>query len=180
MAATMQERTERARAALYRRRRRARAMALFHRDRIKRRLDTKGLDAGASGPLVEALRTDGYAVLDTHVEPERLAHVHRLLEDALALQEAGAFMVLMEMVPESLATRVTEALSVPTIGIGAGPGCSGQVLVIYDLLGLNDAFTPKFLKRYASLAEGVTEALTSYAQEVKERTFPGPAHTFGD
>lgn len=102
----------------------------------------------------------------------------RLLEDALALQEAGAYMIVLEMVPAPLAARVTEALSIPTIGIGAGDVTSGQVLVIYDLLGLNTDFKPKFLKHFASLEETIIDALTTYREEVEARTFPGPEHTF--
>lgn len=102
----------------------------------------------------------------------------RLVADAKALQDAGAFMVVLEMVPAALGKRVTEALSIPTIGIGAGVHTSGQVLVIYDLLGLNDSFKPKFLKRYAELGLTVEQALTAYREEVEARAFPDDAHSF--
>lgn len=102
----------------------------------------------------------------------------RLMRDALALQDAGAFMIVLEMIPAPLAKEVTEALSIPTIGIGAGNSTDGQVLVIYDLLGMNLDFNPKFLKRFANLDEVITEALSTYKREVVERTFPGIDHTF--
>lgn len=104
----------------------------------------------------------------------------RLLADALALQEAGAFMIVLEMVPAELAARVTEALSIPTIGIGAGSQTSGQVLVIYDLLGLNNDFKPRFVKHYASLEDVVTDALSNYREEVESRAFPAEEHSFQD
>jgi 3-methyl-2-oxobutanoate hydroxymethyltransferase len=102
----------------------------------------------------------------------------RLLADARALQDAGAFMLVLEMIPADLAKRVTEEISIPTIGIGAGVHTSGQVLVIYDLLGLNLDFTPRFLKHYARLEETVTEALSEYRDEVRERRYPTDDHSF--
>jgi 3-methyl-2-oxobutanoate hydroxymethyltransferase len=102
----------------------------------------------------------------------------RLLADARALQEAGAYMLVLEMVPAELARRVTEELSIPTIGIGAGAGTSGQVLVIYDLLGLDMSFKPKFLKHFATLQNDVTSALEAYRDEVKERSYPDDEHSF--
>lgn len=101
-----------------------------------------------------------------------------LLADALALQEAGAYAIVLELVPAEVASRVTEALSIPTIGIGAGNGTSGQVLVGYDMLGLNDEFTPKFLKKFANLAGTIREATEAYCDEVRARTYPGPDHEF--
>jgi 3-methyl-2-oxobutanoate hydroxymethyltransferase len=102
----------------------------------------------------------------------------RLENDAKALQEAGCFSIVLELVPAALAERVSKALSVPTIGIGAGPGCDGQVLVLPDLLGLNDAFAPKFLKRYAELAAEVRRAVGSFASDVRSGSYPGPQHSF--
>lgn len=102
----------------------------------------------------------------------------RLVADALALQDAGAFMLVLEMVPAALAKRVTDELSIPTIGIGAGVDTSGQVLVIYDLLGLNLDFTPRFLKHYARLEERVAAALGEYRDDVRERRYPTDDHTF--
>jgi 3-methyl-2-oxobutanoate hydroxymethyltransferase len=102
----------------------------------------------------------------------------RMIDDALALQDAGAYMIVLEMVPAALGKRVTEALVIPIIGIGAGVHTSGQVLVMYDLLGLNDSFKPKFLKRYAELGLTVEQALTAYREEVEARAFPDDAHSF--
>ena len=102
----------------------------------------------------------------------------RLLRDALALQEAGAFMIVLEMVPATLARQLTEQLRIPTIGIGAGPDTSGQVLVLYDLLGLNHDFKPKFVKHYADLEGAVTQALSDYRREVQTRVFPSDEHSF--
>jgi 3-methyl-2-oxobutanoate hydroxymethyltransferase len=96
----------------------------------------------------------------------------RLLADARALEEAGAFAVVLEAIPVDVARTVTEALSIPTIGIGAGPHCDGQVLVLYDLLGLFDEFTPKFVKPYAHLKADALQALRRYREEVEQNKFP--------
>ncbi len=101
-----------------------------------------------------------------------------LLEDAQALEAAGAFAVVLEAVPEDLARRVTETLSIPTIGIGAGPHCDGQVLVLYDLLGLFDEFTPKFVKPYAHLKADALQALRRYKEEVEQGKFPGDSESY--
>lgn len=104
----------------------------------------------------------------------------RLQEDARALQDAGAFAVVLELVPAPLASQITETLAIPTLGIGAGPACDGQVLVLHDMLGLNEAFDAKFVKRYATLADDVREAVGRYAAEVREGRFPGPEHSFAE
>lgn len=101
-----------------------------------------------------------------------------LLTDAKALQDAGAWGIVLEMVPVELARRVTEALHIPTIGIGAGPHTSGQVLVSYDMLGIHTGFTPKFVKGYASLAEQIRESVRQYCEEVVAGTFPDDDHSF--
>lgn len=101
-----------------------------------------------------------------------------LLEDAKALEAAGAFAVVLEAVPADLARRVTEALTIPTIGIGAGPHCDGQVLVLYDLLGLFDDFTPKFIKPYAHLKADALQALRRYKEEVEEGKFPSDSESY--
>ena len=101
----------------------------------------------------------------------------RLVEDAVAAEAAGAFAVVLELVPRSAAAAVTAALSVPTIGIGAGPDCDGQVLVGPDMLGLNAGFAPKFLKRYADLAGVVTDAVERYVAEVRDGAFPADEHS---
>jgi 3-methyl-2-oxobutanoate hydroxymethyltransferase len=101
----------------------------------------------------------------------------RLREDAQALAAAGAFALVLELIPAPLASQITKALAIPTIGIGAGPACDGQVLVLHDMLGLNEAFHPKFLKHYAALAEEVRQAVELYAAEVREGRYPGPEHS---
>lgn len=102
----------------------------------------------------------------------------RLLDDARALEDAGCFALVLESVPDRLATYVTEQLAIPTIGIGAGAGTSGQVLVLHDLAGLFDRFTPKFAKRYAQLGPALAEAVSAYRDEVIGHAFPAPEHTF--
>ncbi|GAB4211057.1 MAG: 3-methyl-2-oxobutanoate hydroxymethyltransferase [Sandaracinaceae bacterium] len=103
----------------------------------------------------------------------------RVLRDAKAVQEAGAFAVVLEGIPAALATRITRELEVPTIGIGAGAGCDGQVLVSYDFLGLTPDLKPKFVKRFAELYRDGVAASRRYVDEVKRGVFPGPEHTFG-
>lgn len=102
----------------------------------------------------------------------------KLIDDALAVQQAGAFAVVIEAVPEKLATLVTEKLDIVTIGIGAGNGCDGQVLVYQDMLGMFSDFTPKFVKRYANIGEMMTEAFKKYDEEVKSTVFPSVEHTY--
>ncbi len=101
----------------------------------------------------------------------------RLLEDALLLQQAGCFSLVLESIPARLAAFVSESLDIPTIGIGAGAGCDGQVLVTHDLLGLFERFTPKFVKQYARLHESMQEAFNAYIQDVKSATFPAKEHS---
>lgn len=102
----------------------------------------------------------------------------QLLDDAKALEDAGCFSIVLEAIPAPLAERITQAISIPTIGIGAGPNCDGQVLVIHDLVGLYDRFTPKFVKQYAKINEPILEALRQYKAEVESRSFPTEAHSF--
>lgn len=102
----------------------------------------------------------------------------RLLADAQAVAEAGAFAVVLECIPTDVAARVTAAVNVPTIGIGAGAGCDGQVLVAHDMLGLFDDVRPKFAKRYAELGDAARKAAEAYCREVREGTFPGAEHGF--
>ena len=102
----------------------------------------------------------------------------KLLKDALALEEAGAFMIVLECIPVQVAELISKRLSIPTIGIGAGVACDGQVLVHHDTLGLFDRFTPKFVKRYETLGAKARDALAAYARDVREGVFPGPEHTF--
>jgi 3-methyl-2-oxobutanoate hydroxymethyltransferase len=102
----------------------------------------------------------------------------RLLADARALEDAGACGIVLELLPAGLARRITAELTIPTIGIGAGAGCDGQVLVLHDMLGLNETFNPKFLKRYGTLAEATRDAIRAYAAEVRDGSYPGPEHSF--
>jgi len=102
----------------------------------------------------------------------------RLVEDALALEAAGVFALVLEAVPAPVAARITELLSIPTIGIGAGVDCDGQVLVWHDLLGLYEGRSPRFVKQYADLAAEITKAVSSYVSDVRERRFPEERHTY--
>jgi 3-methyl-2-oxobutanoate hydroxymethyltransferase len=101
-----------------------------------------------------------------------------VLRDALAVEDAGAFAVVLEGMPMDLAAEITQRLTIPTIGIGAGRHCDGQVLVIHDMLGLFDDFTPKFVKRYADLKNTMTGAVKEFIGEVKEKKFPAEEHSF--
>jgi len=102
----------------------------------------------------------------------------RVVRDALAVAEAGAFCIVLEGVPMDVATEITEKLAIPTIGIGAGPHCDGQVLVCNDILGMDLTFAPRFVKRYARLEEVITDAVGNYAKEVREGAFPAEEHSF--
>jgi 3-methyl-2-oxobutanoate hydroxymethyltransferase len=102
---------------------------------------------------------------------------YKLLEDAQILQEAGCFSLVLESIPGRLAELVSQRLEIPTIGIGAGAGCDGQVLVTHDLLGLFERFTPKFVKRYANLSGEMKRAFSEFTAEVRANAFPGPEHT---
>ncbi len=102
----------------------------------------------------------------------------RLRREARALEEAGAFAIVLELLPAKLAAEISAALTIPTIGIGAGAGCDGQVLVLYDALGLNEGFQPKFLKRFAQLHDQALTGVRQYAEEVRAGTYPGPEHSF--
>ena len=103
----------------------------------------------------------------------------RLLEDAAAVEQAGAFAMVLEGIPVELANEITQRAAIPTIGIGAGPGCDGQVLVMHDLLGLSESFVPRFAKPYANLWRDSAAAATSYIREVRERAFPAAEHCYG-
>ena len=103
----------------------------------------------------------------------------KVLEDALAVQEAGACMIVLEAIPAPLATLITERLSIPTIGIGAGNGTDGQVLVYHDMLGMFDKFVPKFVKVYKSIGNEITEGIKEYIDDVKSTAFPAAEHTYG-
>lgn len=112
------------------------------------------------------------------VQGKSEAAAKKLLEDALSIQEAGAFAVVLECVPAKLAKLVTEKLEIPTIGIGAGSDCDGQVLVYQDMLGMFSDFTPKFVKQFTKVGDVMKEAFKAYKREVGEGTFPGPEHVY--
>ncbi len=103
----------------------------------------------------------------------------RVLADARAIAEAGAYAIVLEGIPSELGQRITEAISIPTIGIGAGPACDGQVLVCYDFLGMYPSFKPKFVKHFANLGAQIVAATQSFVNEVQAGTFPDAAHSFG-
>ncbi len=110
----------------------------------------------------------------------RAGDAARVMADAKAVAEAGAFSVVLEKIPGSLAKSITQEIAIPTIGIGASADCDGQILVIDDMLGLFTSFRPKFVKRYAELGSAAEIAIADYAREVRERTFPAAEHVFGD
>ncbi len=112
------------------------------------------------------------------VQGKSVADAKRLIADAKAVEEAGAFAVVLECVPAALAEYVTKTLSIPTIGIGAGAGCDGQVLVYQDMLGMYADFTPKFVKRFADIGEEMKNGFKRYIEEVKNGSFPSGEHTF--
>ncbi len=116
----------------------------------------------------------GYKVVGREGEAETV------MADAVAVEAAGAFAVVLEKVPVGLSARVTQCLAIPTIGIGAGVQCDGQVLVVDDMLGMFTDFRPKFVRRYAELGQTAAEAIAAYAADVRARRFPGPEHGFAD
>jgi 3-methyl-2-oxobutanoate hydroxymethyltransferase len=136
---------------------------------------------GAGIPVMGHLGFTPQSVLalgGTRVQARDAQSAKKIVDDAKRLEDAGAFSIVLELVPASVAARVTEAVSVPTIGIGAGASCSGQVLVLHDLLGLNEGFSPKFLKRYASMAGEVRDAISRFGDEVRAGSYPDDDHSF--
>jgi 3-methyl-2-oxobutanoate hydroxymethyltransferase len=137
--------------------------------------------AGAGIPVMAHL---GFTPQSEHalggfrIQGRGSAAEHRLVEDALALQEAGAFAVVLEMVPGEVAKRVTAELTIPTIGIGAGGDCDAQVLVWSDMAGMNRGRVPRFVKQYAQLGDALLEAARSYAADVRGSAYPDEAHTY--
>lgn len=140
-----------------------------------RRMTTAGIPVmghlGLTPQSVHAL--GGYRVQGRDDEGAK-----RIIEDAKILEEAGAYAVVLECVPERLAREISNTLTIPTIGIGAGAHCDGQILVLQDMLGLNLDFSPKFVRRFGNLGEAAIEALTDYASSVKDGTFPAVEETF--
>jgi len=156
-------------------------------------MDAVKLEGGhETVPLVRALVENGIAVM-AHVglTPQRVAQfggfktqaksaraARRLIDDAVALEEAGAFSIVLESIPAPVAAMVTERLSIPTIGIGAGIDCDGQVLVLHDVLGLYGDFKPKFARRYAEIGTAVVDALRAFDSDVRDGRFPDAEHSF--
>jgi 3-methyl-2-oxobutanoate hydroxymethyltransferase len=169
--------------------------ALEHAVRFLKEAGADGVKLEGAGPSVARVRTlvaAGIPVMG-HVgltpqsatmlggfkaQGRSAAKAQQLVEDALALEGAGCFSIVLEAVPAPVAARVTKALSVPTIGIGAGPECDGQVLVWHDMLGLYEGRAPRFVKRYADLASEIRQALETYAAEVRSGRFPEEQHTY--
>lgn len=118
-------------------------------------------------------RMGGFRVQGREEEQAR-----KILADAKAVEDAGAFALVLEGIPCDLAKKVTESVGIPTIGIGAGADCDGQVLVIHDILGLCDKYSPKFVKRYADISETISQGIGHYIKEVKDGEFPTPEHSF--
>jgi len=112
------------------------------------------------------------------VQGKTAVSAHHMLEDALILQEAGCFAIVLEAVPAPVAAAISKQLDIPTIGIGAGVDCDGQVLVYHDMLGMFDRFTPKFVKQYATIGNDITTAISTFCTEVQSRHFPTKDHTY--
>ena len=119
-----------------------------------------------------------HAMGGARVQGREAVDASRLVDEAKRLEDAGVFAIVLELLPAAVAQRITGAVSVPTIGIGAGAGCDGQVLVLADLLGLNDAFAPRFLKRYGALGEAARSAVRAFAADVRSGGYPDDAHSF--
>ena len=147
------------------------------------------LECGAEqAEVISGLVSAGIPVM-AHVglSPQRVHEVggykvqrdeNRLLNDARSVQDAGAFAVVLECVSRTAATKITQTLTIPTIGIGAGPECDGQVLVVHDLLGLTTGYVPGFVKQYADMRGVITDAVTRYCRDVREGKFPGEDQTY--
>jgi len=139
------------------------------------RLVSSGMPVmGHLGLTPQSINAFGGYVLQAVEEKEQ----KRLVDDAGRLEEAGCFSIVLEKIPAGVAQKVTEAVEIPTIGIGAGSGCDGQVLVTQDMLGLFTDFRPKFVRRYAEIAEDIIEAVSKYVEDVRSGSFPGPDESY--
>ena len=144
------------------------------RDTVAKIVDSNIPVMGHIGLMPQSIhKIGGYKVQGKNKKEARI-----ILNDAKAIEEAGAFSIVLEGIPIGLAKRITSEVKIPTIGIGAGPYCDGQVLVIHDLLGFDDQFQPKFLKRYANLKNTIVQAAKDFKQEVKTGKFPTEEHGF--
>jgi 3-methyl-2-oxobutanoate hydroxymethyltransferase len=119
-----------------------------------------------------------HAIGGHRIQGRAVGDKERIVADAKALADAGAFSIVLELMPSDVAAAVTEAVEIPTIGIGSGPHCDGQVLVLHDMLGLNDRFKAKFLKRYAELADSVRAAVAAYGEDVRAGRYPDGSHSY--
>ncbi len=153
------------------------------------------IEGGAfRAPIVRSLRQNGIPVLGHigltpqhvhtiggyRVQARTPADARRLVQDARALEKAGVFALVIECVPPRVAARITRSLRIPTIGIGAGPYCDGQILVLHDMLGLCSGATPRFVKRYADVGAQIKAAVQHYGEDVRRGRFPGPEHCYTD
>ena len=145
-----------------------------HLSRVRAIIDAEIPVMGHIGLTPQSIHTLG----GFRVQGKQLDAARRLVDDAVALEAAGCFAIVLEAVPDGVARMITEALTIPTIGIGAGPGCDGQVLVWHDLLGLSEPPLPRFVKAYASLGAEIGRALDGYVTDVRRGTFPGGEHTY--
>lgn len=144
------------------------------RDRIRAIVDIGIPVMGHVGLTPQSVhRFGGY-----RVQGKDYLNARKILSDAKAVEDAGAFSIVLEGIPAELGKRISEALVIPTIGIGAGPHCDGQILVIHDLLGIPGDFNPKFIKRYADIGESITDAVRNYIEEVREVKFPSEEHSY--
>lgn len=155
--------------------------------------DAVKIEGGSSrAPTVRALVENGIPVLGHigllpqsinamggfKIQGKSEDDARRIMDDAKAIAEAGAFAMVLEGLPAALAGEISQAIAVPTIGIGAGPGCDGQILVVHDILGLYGEFKPKFVKRYANLGPEIRKAFAQYKKEVEDGSFPGPEQSY--
>ena len=141
--------------------------------RTVRRLSAIGIPVVAHlGFTPQSIRT-----LGMRVQGKERNDADRMVDEARALEDAGAFALVLELIPSELAGRISESLTIPTIGIGAGPQCDGQVLVLPDLLGMNEGFAPKFLKKYADFAKDARSAVERYGEEVRSGAYPDADHS---
>lgn len=142
---------------------------------VIRRLVLAGVPVlGHIGLLPQSIKVEGRY----RVHGRKPEEAEALMRDARALEEAGAFAIVLESLPMGLARNITEALSIPTIGIGAGPHCSGQIQVLHDILGLFEEFVPRHARRYAHLADAIRKAVSEYARDVRSADFPTEEHSF--
>ena len=141
---------------------------------VKRLVENGIAVMGHIGLTPQSVHQDG----GYHVEGRTAEDADHLLADARALQEAGVFAMVLECVPAALGMEITRAVDVPTIGIGAGPGCDGQILVMHDLLGLQTELSPKFVKRYASIGDSMTDAFNAYKRDVESGNYPTEKHSY--